>query len=275
MDNSGQPLYCTCLRNLFRGISRRHDVRRRPMHALCFVSRYPYLQLFRSLLFQLFGFGLVEQHAGSVRTFLDIIYTQALSNINSGGRQEYESIAVARALLPEFLHDYTVSAPVRPQVTASLNPGAGTGGTGPIVFLLESLGVEKSLIVLSAVLCEKRVIFLADEVGHVLYTTFLLSSYLSLFHSSRLGHDTVLFFSRWADPLVVSSGPLVDFLCAGGLGADAAVPVCPHFRPFAAHAFPHTRSPQDTICVRRATIPRFTISSYRIWRCGGGGCGQG
>ena len=109
----------------------------------------------------------MEQHAGSVRTFLDIIYTRALSNVTNGGSQEHESIAVARALLPEFLHDYTVSAPVRPQVTSSLNPGAGAGGTGPIVFLLESLGVEKSLIVLSAVLCEKRVIFLADEVGKI------------------------------------------------------------------------------------------------------------
>ena len=172
MDNSGQPLYCTCLRNLFRGISRRHDVRRRPMHALCFVSRYPYLQLFRSLLFQLFGFGLVEQHAGSVRTFLDIIYTRAVSNVTSGSSQEHASIAVARALMPEFLHDFTVSAPLRPQLTTSVNPGAGAGGTGPIVFLLESLGVEKSLIVLSAVLCEKRVIFLADEVGKLISPIF-------------------------------------------------------------------------------------------------------
>ena len=97
------------------------------MHALCFVSRYPYLQLFRSLLFQLFGFGLVEQHAGSVRTFLDIIYTRAVSNVTSGSSQEHASIAVARALMPEFLHDFTVSAPLRPQLTTSVNPGAGAG----------------------------------------------------------------------------------------------------------------------------------------------------
>lgn len=85
IDNAGRPLYGVCLRNLFRGIGRRHDVRRRSKHALCFVARHPHHQLLRSLLLQLYGLGLMEQQPGSVRALLDLVYTTAAARAAAGG----------------------------------------------------------------------------------------------------------------------------------------------------------------------------------------------
>lgn len=101
---------------------------------------------------------MIEQQQGSVRSFVELAYNQSCSMI----QQNSERITISRASLPELSQDFNIISPrhVRLSRVATILP------------LLEALGVEKFLLILSAVLCERRIILIADETS-TLFTAIL------------------------------------------------------------------------------------------------------
>lgn len=143
-EENGNRFYGICLRTLFRGQCRQYDAKRRPKHCLCFITRQPYFTLFGNILQQIHAITLLEAKGGTVaRKFLELLYTQ---------QQVGKSITIPRQTLPELSRDFHVI----------------TGRTShkeiPILPLFEALGVDRFMILLSAALCESRIIFVADEV---------------------------------------------------------------------------------------------------------------
>lgn len=101
---------------------------------------------------------MIEQQQGSVRSFVELAYNQSCSM----SQQNSERFTISRASLPELSQDFNIISPrhVRLSRVATILP------------LLEALGVEKFLLILSAVLCERRIILIADETS-TLFTAVL------------------------------------------------------------------------------------------------------
>jgi len=105
VDKDDQRMYGICMRGLYQGESKRHDVKRRPRHCLCFISRHPYISLFRTLLLQVHSLSLVEQGPGNGRMFLEQLYEM------SGDRKGGDRILISRLNLPTPIRDFNVVVP--------------------------------------------------------------------------------------------------------------------------------------------------------------------
>jgi hypothetical protein len=169
-NEGGQRFYGICMRGHFRGEGRRYDVKRRTRHCLCIITKHRYFSMYRTLLLQVHALTLLEQHPGTARKFLEIIHTQDLSSSNvqtvtlasaresmSKLQAEGNSLIASNGLLvtqlqlPELCRDFTLNPS---QINTEIN----------ILPLLDVLGVEKFCLLLSGILCERRVIFIAETV---------------------------------------------------------------------------------------------------------------
>ena len=143
-EENGSRFYGICLRTLFRGQCRQYDAKRRPKHCLCFITRQPYFTLFGNILQEIHAITLLEAKGGTVaRKFLELLYTQ---------QPVGKSITIPRQTLPDLTRDFHVIT------------GRSSHKEIPILPLFEALGVDRFMILLSAALCESRIIFVADEV---------------------------------------------------------------------------------------------------------------
>ena len=65
-DEDGGRVYGVCMRHLDGGVGQRYDVKRRPRHCLCIITKNPFFAMFRSCLLQVCS---SESYAGG-HTFL-------------------------------------------------------------------------------------------------------------------------------------------------------------------------------------------------------------
>jgi hypothetical protein len=114
---------------------------------------------------QVHALTLLEQHPGTARKFLEIIYNQDMTAANARGVKASmskaqadgssliaaSSLIVSQIELPELCRDFVLTPS---QINTEIN----------VLSLLDVLGVEKFFLLLSAILCERRVIFIADTV---------------------------------------------------------------------------------------------------------------
>mmetsp|Transcript_13274 Transcript_13274/g.12022 ORF Transcript_13274/g.12022 Transcript_13274/m.12022 type:complete len:853 (+) Transcript_13274:7-2565(+) len=171
-DANKNLFYGVCLRQLFRGEKRRYDVSRRPRHCLCIITRQPYFSLFRLMLLQIHSLALLESQPGCARLYLDIIYQQSLVNVNNNSLNTIYRIA--HNMLPELQFDLQLTTPRFSGLRISNREVS-------ILPLLEVLGVERFLLLLSAVLCERRVLFIADDVDRLSSSVLAAASMLHPF----------------------------------------------------------------------------------------------
>ena len=151
-DSSGKRVYGICMRTLFRGVSRRYDVKRRVRHCLCVITKYPFFKFFKNILMELHAVAMLEEKPGCCRQFIDCIYR--LADINSAPEQ---LLTVPSGTISAMYADYAL---MRPRIVA----GAGMSSKEvPILPLFDSLGTERFFKLLSAVLCEQRIVFIAEE----------------------------------------------------------------------------------------------------------------
>jgi hypothetical protein len=151
-DASGKRVYGICMRTLFRGMTRRYDVKRRVRHCLCVITRYPFFKFFKSMLMELHAVAMLEERPGCCRQFIDCVYRLADPNIV--GEQQ---MTIPAGTISAMYYEYSLQ---RPKMIA----GAGMGSREvPVLPLFDTLGVERFFKLLSAVLCEKRIVFIADE----------------------------------------------------------------------------------------------------------------
>lgn len=110
---------------------------------------------------------MIEPQQGSARSFVELAYNESSSMI----QQNSERITISRASLPELSQDFNIICPkhVRLSRVATILP------------LLEALGVEKFLLILSAVLCERRILLIADETSTLLTAVLALGAMLHPF----------------------------------------------------------------------------------------------
>lgn len=177
-EANGTIVYGVCLRALFKGEAHRHDVKRRPRHCLCITTRHPFFALLRIVLLQVHSLALLDGQGdpsqSSAKLFLDSVYGQVLPEAYSGAAGAGltgNKLAVRRATIPRLPRDFF----------AVLPKAGGHGLSVPILPLLECLGVKKFLLLLSAALCERRIIFLADDVEKLSSAVLATASMLQPF----------------------------------------------------------------------------------------------
>jgi hypothetical protein len=140
------------MRSLFRGVSRRYDVKRRVRHCLCVITKYPFFKFFKSLLLELHAVAMLEEKPGCCRQFIDCMYR--MSDISSGKAQR---LAIPPSSISAMYAEFVLVCP---------KVGAGGGMASkevPILPLIDTLGTDRFFKLLSAVLCEKRIVFIAEE----------------------------------------------------------------------------------------------------------------
>ena len=161
-DREGKRIYGICLRALFRGVGRRHSVKRRTRHCLCILSRFPLLGVWKVVLQQLHAIALIEQNAGSCRRYIEYILKEG-NRFMQGGKP-FSLIAS-----PSSLRDVHATLRVDyPGISTPSSPGqerATLSSDTPILPLFEVLGIDRFFKLLSAMLCERRIVFVADKVG--------------------------------------------------------------------------------------------------------------
>jgi len=152
-DSKGRRMYGICLRGLFKGVNKRFDVGRRRRHCLCIITAHPFFSMFRAMLLQLHSLALLDRSDGpkSLRCwrFLEAVYDQSFS-------QPLRSLSVSWDCHPELpmQRDFCLVPPL-----------SARGGLRDmrVLPLLEVLGVDRFFRLLSAILCERRIIFVAEE----------------------------------------------------------------------------------------------------------------
>lgn len=146
-DKDGGRMYGICLRGLDGGEGRRFDVRRRTRKCFCIISRNPFFLFFRAVLTQAYGLSLLRP--GGEKEFIDELYQYPMPSPG-------ESVTIQCSLRNKMFRAV--------QFVTPLHAGLFYRET-PIVPLVKALGAEQFLLVLSAALCERRLIFVAEDVG--------------------------------------------------------------------------------------------------------------
>ena len=152
-----------CLRAFGHGEGKRYDLRRRAKSCLCIVTRMPFFSLFRVVLMQIHSLCLLEYDAKSARAFLNAMYN---SPIPSGG----DPLKICKNEQLRMVHDFTLNTP-------KVNDNSRLDVA--VLPLLEALGVDSFLLIFSALLCEKRIIFVADEIN--VLSSHIMTAYSMLY----------------------------------------------------------------------------------------------
>jgi hypothetical protein len=154
-DADGKRVYGICYRALFAGESNRYDVSRRPRHCLCFITRHPYFSFFKTMLLQIHALSLLDPHPGRARLYIDIVHEQSLRYFSNQTITSHTiHVDIPPSLLPGIARELTLVTPRYSGMRVSNREVS-------ILPLLETLGVEKFMLLLSAVMCEQRIMFVA------------------------------------------------------------------------------------------------------------------
>ena len=156
----GREFHGICLRAVNRGECGFYGIGRRMQQCLVIVSRYPFHEFFHGILHQLRGMSLLSRHISgdgrapeSIRMMLEEMYELGRSTIRVNGTAL--KLNSVRLKFPEYV-DRGLREDKRP-------PPASHS----ILLLLEVLGLEQFMYLLSALLLERRVIVTADNVSRL------------------------------------------------------------------------------------------------------------
>lgn len=141
-DKDGSRIYGICLRNLSSGEGQQYNIRRRPKYCLCIITRYPFFAMFRLVLIQVQAMKLLDQHS-------ELYFLEAIYNHRVLSRRDNIEIAMMPSL--------RIYRPFK------INTSDGKS-SHPISPLCEILGIDKFFLLMSAALCERRIIFIANDV---------------------------------------------------------------------------------------------------------------
>ena len=183
-NSSGVRYYGICMRGLFRGVSRRFDVKRRTRHCLCFITRYPFFRMFKNVLLELHAIALLEETPGCCRQFIDYFYRKCIINDFTSLKEQH--ILVPHSTVAALYHDVSI---LRHRISNSSSSTLGMSSKEvPLLPLFDSLGIERFFKLLSAVLCENRILFIADE-AETLSSTVLAA--VTLLHPFKWHHTFI------------------------------------------------------------------------------------
>lgn len=176
-DADANILYGICCRALCNGEYGRYDVSRRPRHCLCFITRHPYFSLFKAMLLQIHSMALMDLNPARARLYIDLIYQQPATNFSNQSLKFSNSISITvdRLLLSGLSRNLSLVTPRYSGMRVSNREVS-------LLPLLELLGVDTFLLLLSAVMLERRIVFVADEVDRLSSSVLATASMLYPFH---------------------------------------------------------------------------------------------
>jgi hypothetical protein len=123
---------------------------------------------------ELHAVAMLEERPGCCRQFIDMVYR--LADVASGNEQQ---LKIPAGTISAMYYEYEL---LRPKIVA----GAGMGSKEvPVLPLFDTLGTERFFKLLSAVLCEKRIVFIAEE-AETLSTTVLAAA--NILHPFKWHH---------------------------------------------------------------------------------------
>ena len=143
----GERRYGICLRSFCSGEGNRYDVKRRRLCCLCIVTEYPSFTFFYNLLLQVHSMCLRDHDTISSRDLLQLLYTKNLA---------HNSIS--------FANQFSLSRRTNNMGYVPFGSGKNWCSNVPILPLLESLGAQRFLFLLTSIMCEKRILFVAENV---------------------------------------------------------------------------------------------------------------
>lgn len=169
-------MYGICFRSLFRGKNERYDVGRRLKHCLCIITRLPYFSYFRVILMQVHALSLLNDKPDWSRFYLDQIYKQyaAMNKPHSS-----ILIRIEKGMVPDLM--YPLIHPTPRYRGLRINRREVS-----VIQLLEVLGAEKFLRLLSMILCEQRILFVADSIGRLTSSVLAAASMIAPFSWQRI-----------------------------------------------------------------------------------------
>ena len=142
-DSRGSKRYGVCLKCFCNGEGKRYDVKRRRKCCLCLVTEYPYFTLLYRLLLQVHSMCLLDNDMVSAKNFLELLHTRGLVHKYGIKLNRFQATYAMRFVLPEGGRKWCPDVPILP--------------------LLEALGAYRFLLLLSSILCERRILFIAEN----------------------------------------------------------------------------------------------------------------
>ena len=146
----GRRVYGICMRIHDRDLGQRYNLRRRAKVCYCIITRNSYFKIFRIILQQIHGMRLICQNDKEFLKFIEILYNQT-NNFTSGKR-----------LIISPSSDLNISHTCNFEIPRH---GGQHLKDVSILPLLEILGVERFLMLMTAILTECRIIFIGNTVA--------------------------------------------------------------------------------------------------------------
>lgn len=167
-NKEGGRYYGFCLRCFLHGVSGRYDAVRRVPVSLCFISKYSYISQFESLLRHFHSLCLMDQTVAQEWSLAKLFVEKIHQLPFVAAPAAHESLTTENRksqLTQTFTIDMGKNSTVSPLVLKI--PGYAQGGQlyqeSAILPLLELLGVDKLMLLICAMLCEHRVLFVSDS----------------------------------------------------------------------------------------------------------------
>jgi len=140
--------------------------------------------MFKNLLLELHAIALLEETPGCCRQFLDYFYRNCIINDFTSLKDQH--ITIPHSTVAALYHDVSI---LRPRISSSNSSSSSSMGMSSkevsLIPLFDSLGIERFFKLLSAVLCENRILFIADE-AETLSSTVLAA--VNLIHPFKWHH---------------------------------------------------------------------------------------
>ena len=199
-DSQGNVKYYGYVyRNLFRGVARRFDVNRRAKHALCVISKFPFYSFFINLLMEIYSFALLENYP---RQF--IAFAEHLFGFLQESFPEYGTFIYSQpSMLPNHITQHLKNAKfswILPR------PGKSFFRNVSIAPLFQKLGVEKWFKLLSAMLSEQRIVFLADDNSTL---SSAVNAAMAMLHPFRWNYTLITCLPSKCINVLKSSSPFI------------------------------------------------------------------
>lgn len=198
-NNEGVKYYGYVYRNLFRGISRRFDVKRRSKHSLCLISKFPFYSFFMNVLMDIYSFALLENYP---RQFIP--FAEHMFNFMQESFPEYGTFIYSQpSMLPGHITQHVNNAKFSWTLP---RPGKTFFRDVSITPLFQKLGVEKWFKLLSALLSEQRIVFLAEDTSSL---TSAINATMAMLHPFRWHYTLITQLPMKSLDLLKTSAPFI------------------------------------------------------------------
>ena len=149
-DKDGRRVYGVCMRVHDRDLGQRYNLRRRAKVCYCIITRKSFFKIFRMVLQQIHGMRLICKNDKEFLKYIEVVYNRT-KNFTSGKR-----LIISPSSDLDISHVCNFDVP---------RHGGQHLKDVSILPLLELLGVDRFLMLMTAILTECRIIFVGNTIA--------------------------------------------------------------------------------------------------------------